>query len=182
VIHGLEVRYFMPPGPEATVCWRKVLHAVEVIAKYDHRRLARMQRDLRGIAVGSSSGDAEYWRELRVCVVDEGYLARHDVTAFDVSGTIAHEAMHARLNRFGYLQPMRARVERLCCEAEVALGERLPPEEGRPVLERARALLAREPDSLWSDAALLEGDLAHLRQLGAPKWLLHWAARVRAAV
>jgi hypothetical protein len=183
VVRGLEVRYFMATDPEDRAGWSKVQQAVEVLATYDLRRLERAKRDLRGILVVAVGGDGEYWRGQRLCVLDDRPVKSDDVTPFSVAGTIAHEAMHARLFHagFGYGPGNRNRVERVCCKAELDFGQRLPPEDGRPVVERAQARLAQDPEQLWSDAAVAGYSADRLRKLGMPQWFIRLAMRIRHA-
>ena len=179
---GLEVRYFVPIGTDAAEGWTKVRRAIELINEYDHARLGRIRRDLRGIVVFAASGLAEYWHDRRLCVLDEQYVLRPTVTAFDIAGTVAHEATHARLSRFGYAPEARARIERLCCLAELALADRFPAEAGAPMRQGAQALLARDPATTWSDAAVAQRNIQRLREFGTPRWLIRWIVRGRAAV
>ena len=96
---------------------------------------------------------------LNIAKPDSTFLARTDITAAPVASSILHEGMHARVNAMGVSPVDRdmAHEERICRRAELAFGQALPPELGRPVIERAEAslLLADNdvaPEIDWAEA------------------------------
>lgn len=150
----------------------KVTAALELLAKHDPVRFGRIKRDVRCILITGTAGNvAEYHHGVQACCLDVEYLARDDVTPALVAGTIAHEATHARIRSAGFRYPpaLRARIEKLCFEAEVAVGRRLP--DGEAVIVQAERQLARDP-SVWTDEARRARAAGALQRLGMPRWFL----------
>lgn len=118
--------------------------ALALIERAQPWRLRHLRRDVRGIRVLRWPCRGAFIPDERVIVTELTFLARRDIGPATVASSILHEGVHARVHAMG-VQPAPdrpAREERLCRRAEVAFGLALPPAEGAPVVERARAALA----------------------------------------
>jgi hypothetical protein len=170
-VRGFDVRAF-DETRLAKPLLDKVDAALLLLTSYDPVRLARIRRDLGCLFIRPAAGNlAEYHRSLRECVLDPEYLAAADTTPALIAGTIVHEATHARLDSlgFGYAPALRARIERLCFEAEIAFARRLP--DGSAVIAMAQRQLAQDP-WVWTDEAQRARGIRALAKLGVPRWLL----------
>jgi hypothetical protein len=134
--------------------------ALELIQQHQPWRLRHLERDLEAFVVARFPCRGAYFPELRTCMTELTFLARRDITAATVASSIVHEGIHARVDRMGVRRDTRdrAREERLCRRAELEFGQALPPELGRPVIERALGTLqlADEevaPEIDWAEAA-----------------------------
>jgi len=144
----------------------RVAQVLDLVHSTDARRWQRMRHDVQRILIMHTGVRAgSYWGELNACVLDANHLRDDDVRS--VAMTLAHEAMHARLEQagFGYPPSQRTRIERLCLKAEIALGERLPDSDG--LVEEARRAM---DEVWWSIDARNERQAQELRVLGWPKW------------
>jgi len=155
----------------------RVQEALSVIRTYDPRRYARLRHQLQMIwvqlQVDGSLGS--YDERIGACGLDLRYVVSAEVAPSDLASTIVHEATHARLNRFGYSEPMRGRIEAVCRKEERAFSERLPQMERdkiRKKLERWQGV----KDDWWSDAVFreryTEGIPETLRYMGVPGWFV----------
>ncbi len=134
--------------------------ALGVLATYLPRRLARMRRDVAHISVERFPCRGAYDPQTRAVITELTFLANPAFTAAQHAASIVHEATHARVHRWrGRMrQDTLPREERLCREAELELGQALPPELAGPVLERAIASLQLSDQDVaptvdWSEAA-----------------------------
>ena len=118
--------------------------ALGLIETYQPWRLAHFRRDVLRILVVRYPCRGAYLNGQRTVVTELTFLARRDITAAPVASSIVHEGMHARMGRRGASaeSDSLARQERICRRAELDFGLALPPELGRPVVERALASLA----------------------------------------
>jgi len=122
-------------------------------------RLRHLERDLKQFLIARFPCRGAYFPEERTCMTELTFLARRDITPATVASSIVHEGIHARVDRMGVSREMRdrAREERLCRRAELDFGRALPPELGRPVIERALGTLALAdaevaPEIDWNEA------------------------------
>lgn len=122
-------------------------------------RFRHLQRDLLAIWVVRYPTRGAYFPADRACLTELTFLARRDITAATVASSILHEGVHARVDRMGVRPDSKdmAREERLCRRAELAFGQALPHELGRPVIERATQSLCLPdaevaPDIDWDEA------------------------------
>jgi hypothetical protein len=134
--------------------------ALQLIEQHQPWRVRHLERDLEGFLVARFPCRGAYFPELRTCMTELTFLARRDITAATVASSIVHEGIHARVDRMGVRRDTRdrAREERLCRRAELEFGQALPPELGRPVIERALGTLELAdnevaPEIDWAEAA-----------------------------
>jgi hypothetical protein len=134
--------------------------ALQLIDRHQPWRLEHLRRDLKQFLVARFACRGAYFPLERTCLTELTFLARRDITAATVASSIVHEGIHARVDCMGVRREDRdrAKEERLCRRAELEFGRSLPPELGRPVIERALAslTLADEevaPEIDWSEAA-----------------------------
>jgi hypothetical protein len=138
--------------------------ALALVERYSPRRSRHLGRDVALFRVVRYPCRGAFLPHERACITELTFLARRDITAAPVAASILHEGMHARvhalLERLGE-HPAgrdRAREERLCREVELDFGRALPPDLGRPVIERALNSLALDdasvaPEVDWALAA-----------------------------
>lgn len=134
--------------------------ALALIERYQPWRYRHLQSDLRQFLVVRYACRGAYFPDERTCMTELTFLHRRDITAAPVASSILHEGVHARVDCMGVAREGRdrAREERLCRRAELAFGLALPPELGRPVVERAAQSLELDdadvaPTVDWQEAA-----------------------------
>jgi hypothetical protein len=148
------------PDIETSDVLERLDDALGLIERYQPWRLTHLRRDLKQILVARFPCRGAYFPAERTCLTELTFLARRDITAATVASSIVHEGIHARVDRMGVERDGRdrAREERLCRRAELDFGRSLPPELGRPVIERALGTMMLEdeevaPDIDWNEAA-----------------------------
>jgi hypothetical protein len=127
----------------------RLREALELIERYQPRRLRHLQRDVRAIRVERFPTRGAFLPQEQVVLTELTFLARRDISPAPVASSILHEGVHARVHAFrahvlrGFpVPPDMAREERLCRRAELTFGQLLPLELGAPVVERAMQSLA----------------------------------------
>jgi hypothetical protein len=184
---GVPARAWVSSKTDKETVFTKIEQALLLIKTFAPVRFARLQQDVGCIFVMGIDQALGVWREeLRMCELESDYVVSADTSAADVASTIVHEAMHARLKRwgFGYEEQRRARIERVCFKAERAFARRLP--DGELLVQQAQRQIVRTYDgTLWTNAASLERDFQTLRGLRWPEWairaLVKISPRARAA-
>lgn len=154
-------------GSESTsIFFHKVGAALQLILHYDARRLRIVQRDLRGIVLIAGGGEF-YHQGLKAYVMDVPNLQVRTISQLALA--IVHEATHARLDRAGikYSTRLRARIERVCCAAELAMAGKLP--DAKDLIDRIHRKLVTP---WWTGDAMRERRLNQLRAHGVPQWLI----------
>jgi hypothetical protein len=133
--------------------------SLALIEQHQPWRLRHLERDLKQFLVARFPCRGAYFPEERTCMTELTFLARRDISPATVASSIVHEGIHARVDRMGVSREMRdrAREERLCRRAELDFGRALPPELGRPVIERALGTLSLAdaevaPEIDWNEA------------------------------
>jgi hypothetical protein len=160
-LHGIPVQV---TNSRADIATDLVVHrldeALGVLDRYLPRRLARMRRDISHISVERFPCRGAYDPVTRAIITELTFLANPAFTAAQHAASIVHEATHARVHRWrGRMrQETLPREERLCREAELELGQALPPALAAPVLDRAIASLALADQDVapavdWAEAA-----------------------------
>jgi hypothetical protein len=165
------------PHDEANELLQRVEDSLDTIRLYDPRRYQRLHQYLERIwvkvQVGGNTG--RYNNRLRACELDPRLLLRPGIQPTDVASVIVHESTHARLQRFGFTEPLRSRIEALCRKQERMFSERLPSVEGDRIREKLRHM-DEVHDDFWSDAndsQRYEASAdASLQYMGLPRWLL----------
>ncbi len=133
--------------------------SLALVERYQPWRLRQLERDLKQFLVARFPCRGAYFPDERTCMTEITFLARRDISPATVASSIVHEGIHARVDRMGVQREMRdrAKEERLCRRAELESGRALPPELGRPVIERALGTLALAdeevaPEIDWNEA------------------------------
>lgn len=133
--------------------------SLSLIERYQPWRLRHLERDLKQFLVARFPCRGAYFPDERMCMTELTFLARRDISPATVASSIVHEGIHARVDRMGVQREIRdrAKEERLCRRAELEFGRALPPELGRPVIERALGTLALAdeevaPEIDWNEA------------------------------
>ena len=154
------------PDIDTSVVLARLEDALRLIEQYHPWRLSHMRRDLRQFVVMRYPCRGAFFPGQRTCMTELTFLARTDITAAPVAASILHEGMHARVHGAGVRPESRdiAREERICRRAELDFGLALPRELGEPVIERARASLELDDESVapaidWSAAQRRQDEL-----------------------
>lgn len=131
------------PDIATPVVLQRLDDALAMIERYQPWRFAHLRRDVDRFWIVRYPCRGAFFPDTRTCMTELTFLARTDITAAPVASSILHEGMHARVNAMGVSPVERdmAHEERICRRAELAFGQALPPELGRPVIERAEASL-----------------------------------------
>jgi hypothetical protein len=147
------------PDIETATVLRRLDEALALIERYQPWRFAHLRRDVQQFWIVRYPCRGAFFPDTRTCMTELTFLARTDITAAPVASSILHEGMHARAHAMGVSPVDRdmAHEERICRRVELAFGQALPPELGRPVIERAEAslLLADNdvaPEIDWAEA------------------------------
>lgn len=170
---------------EEQEAFQKLDTALALIRRHAPAKLRVLQMDLDSILVaGLPDYRAIYVHKMRMVEFYHRYLLDPDTTPETLACVLIHEAQHARLFRlgFGYEEPIRGRIERLCFRAERNFARLLPA--GEDLIAEADSMIAAEPDSIFSDEARRQAKLEALRELGGPNWLvstMDWISRRRLA-
>jgi hypothetical protein len=179
---GVTVGTLLPLHPRSELLAR-TRAAIEIIARFDPRQHDRLKRLVAGVFIFDETGALGEWqRGPRLIRLNEAFVAAPDTTDAQVAGTIVHETTHAWLEArgFTYRVERRRRIEAICYRAEAAFARRIP--DGIELVsyyeERAKQVLT-QTDGEWSDAAFLARDMARLRALSFPEWLVKWFVRHR---
>ncbi len=177
-LHGIHTAiWFLASSDERLTAFTKIEAALEVIGEHAPVRFAQLCRDVKRILVfGDPTVLGRHIRHLAMIELYFDYTLAADTSSAQLASTIVHEAQHARLCRlgFGYEEPIRGRIERLCFMAERNFAHRLP--DGGEIAERAEQFMEAEADLYFSKRALRQAKLKALRELGCPDWLVRVAA------
>ena len=161
---------------------RRVEEALHLIKVNDRLRYDRLLRDLERVWVRMVPGGlGRFTESLHACELDRRFVLAETSSADLIAATIVHEAAHARLLRCGiaYEEELRPRVEAVCLRRELAFAAKLPNgEQVRELAERTLALCTSQDH--WADAAFDERNVAELRNLGTPEWLVRILLGLRA--
>ena len=173
---GIELTSLTLREQYRLVFFGRVQRALELIDRYDPRRLDRIRRDVR--AIGGVSDGMNHYEEASRTIVLSLPAVLWDTPA-ELALTIVHEATHGRISDRGirYYLENRDRIEAACVHQEVAFASTLP---GGEVL--AEAMLKKLETPWWSDEAIHEGELRLAEAEEMPRWylrLLEWHARRR---
>lgn len=177
-LHDLEVAvWLLRTSDEQAIAFDKLESALSLIEEYAPARFQDLQRDLDSILVaGAPNYRATYIHKLRRAEFYEGYLLDPVTTPASLACTLIHEAQHARLFRlgFGYDEPIRGRIERICFRVQRNFALLLPA--GEELVAEAEAMLAADLEFMNSHEARTQGRLKALGKLGCPGWLIAIAA------
>jgi hypothetical protein len=173
-VQGLPVFDLDPDArtiePELTA---RIDEALQIIDHFAPARFDRLRRDVRRILLRRMPGlQGKYWPALDAVVLDREFVQRRGNAL--IALVLVHEATHARLEHAGfrYHPEMRARIERICTRAEIALAERMPGSE--VALTRLNRALDRAGPT---DQQLVQYHLAEAQAAGSPAWVLHLLRR-----
>ena len=124
----------------------KVVAALRCIQQVDAVRSRRIKRQVKRILVVGSRLVAYgiWYRPLRMISLADDWVKDNATSCERIALTIVHEATHARLWCFGYDEPLRGRVERICNYQALVFASRLP--EGATLVAIARAAMDRDPE------------------------------------
>lgn len=131
-IEGIKVGVLGNKRAEALVIRNKVGAALTLMRQCDPRRYVYLKRDVKRILVFGRPGYRGQWHQsLALCELTDAYVLDPRTTPAMLAATLAHEAMHARLYRWGigYDYEKVVRVERICFKASIAFARRLPLSE-----------------------------------------------------
>jgi hypothetical protein len=169
---------FISSEEERRTCFDKIDGALSLIRAVAPVRFAQVQRDIQSILVcGDPSTLAQYNIDLHMCEFNFYAVVSESNRVEEIAAALVHEAQHGRLFRlgFGYEEPVRARIERVCYRAQRAFGARVP--NGASLLADASAGMALDVTH-FSGAARSEQQAAAVEDFSGPKWLMRLLASV----
>lgn len=183
-LHRLPVAAWMLlTSEEKALAFDRLGAALGLIERYAPRKLKALQKDVRAILVAGHPGIwGCYVHKLRMIELYSDYVLDDRTTPESIASTLIHEAQHARLWRlgFGYDEPIRARIERLCFRAERNFSRMVPG--GEESVARAEAWIESDLEPVFSIEGRMQANLDGLANLGAPVWLIKimaWISRRR---
>lgn len=168
---GIPIGVFLPLAEQKEHDIPKVVAALKLIRDVEPRRYLRMVRDVGRIQLlGTRYFAIGLWNSASHTIdLATDWLENKDTTPEAIAATLVHEATHARLTHFGYPEPLRGRLERICFNQERLFAERLP--SGQSLAAMARRAMETETDT-YSRRGLRERRIAALRSLGVPGWCI----------
>ena len=124
----------------------KVVAALRCIQDVDSVRYQRIKRQIKRILVVGSRLVAYgiWYPPLHMIALADDWVEDNATSCERIALTIVHEATHARLSCFGYDEPLRGRLERICNYQALVFASRLP--EGHALVAIARAAMDRDPE------------------------------------
>jgi hypothetical protein len=126
-LNGLQILNLLDESLQVELV-EKITEALVLIAENDPRRHSRLLHDLDAIAVlNITSALGAYMPGARTCYIGVRFLREYSVANLAI--LIAHEGVHARLDRLHLVQWCRTakhRQEHRCLQEELALAARLP--------------------------------------------------------
>ena len=179
-IAGIEVGISTGKAEKKQIIRAKLTEALALLERYDQRRFAYLKRDVpRILALGQPHYRGIWFQSIALCELNDNWMLKSETTPVEIAGVLAHEAMHARLHRwgFGYEEKDRVKIERVCFNASRAFALRLPDtmNAGRSaILRDTERQLVRSP-AFWTDENRMEVELASLREMGCSPWM-YWLA------
>jgi hypothetical protein len=179
VLHGFELAALGVTEAFGRLCLDRAAAALDLIAECDPVRLRRLARDAPRVVVGWVSGaDGCFDPATGLVVLDVDTVTRDGMTSPQLARLLVHEATHARIERAGihYEVARRARIERVCQRAELALAERMLEPDREWHAQAIRDELAAPPED-YSDEAFVERHAAAAKAAGLPPWLVEWGRR-----
>lgn len=183
-LHRLTVAVWkLSTSKERSLAFDRLDAALGLIERYAPNKLKALQKDVRAILVaGLPSFWGCYVHKLRMIELYSDYVLDDQTTPESIASTLIHEAQHARLWRlgFGYDEPIRARIERLCFRAEKNFARLLP--KGEESVARAEAWIEADLEPVFSIEGRRQANLNALEKLGGPSWLIRimaWVSRRR---
>ena len=172
--HRVKVAVWaLSTSEEKALAFDKLDSALGLIEKYAPEKSRTLQVDVRSILVaGLPTFRACYIHKLRMAELYHGYVLDVQTTPESLACSLIHEAQHARLYRlgFGYEEPIRGRIERLCFRAERNFARLLP--KGGELVAEAEAWMEADPEPVFSDESRRRGKLKALEELGCPDWII----------
>jgi hypothetical protein len=178
-VDGLWVGILGTTADDATL--GKVEAALLLIKRYDPARYNRLRRRLPRIWLCPLIGaNGAYSLATGLCKLDVKYV--QSAPPEEIASTIVHESTHAHpcLQKFGYAEKVRYRIEMLCMRQELAFVRLLPASETMQT-ELHRRLQA--PAMIWSDDLReeLQPALATnaARSYGLPEWVIKFLLFLR---
>ena len=163
----------------------KLNSALNLIEEYAPETLRAFRQDAPSILVAMiPAASARYVHRRRRVELEIEHVLDAQASARSIACMLVHEAQHVRLCRlgFGYDEPIRGRIERLCFRAQRNFARRLPDAGG--LVAEAEAWIEADLESIYSRTAYQESRVAALKALGCPDWFVKtmaWIAQKRIA-
>lgn len=158
---------------DRNLAFEKLDAALGLVEKYTPEKFRALQSDVDSILVaGLPTALGSYLHGLRMIEIQTEYVEDSETTPELLACLLIHEAQHARLDRlgFGYDEPIRGRIERLCHHAHKIFALRLS--DGETLAADAEAWMEADPDTYYSNYALDQSRRDALAEIGCPNWLL----------
>lgn len=164
---------------QSEIILRRVEEALALIRAFDPVRYNRITSDLERVWVRPIPVYlGQFNASLNACELDIDFILDEASSPEQIAATIVHEATHARLERHGYEEKLRPRVEAICLRREMAFAAKLP--DGEHVRENAEGTLAAcETEDYWTNSAFENRDMQAARDLGIPDWFIRTLLGIR---
>ena len=150
---------------DCDVFFEKIQQALDLIGRYDKRRLERMKRNVKAIALGLPAYNYYASSVAAVLLSAEWFPT---ASAKNIAGVLVHEATHARLDQAGHrtYAENRERHEKICIAEQLAFARRLPNSEAL-----VNAILRVAEHSWWDEAGRRTLVEQAVEGHGLPDWL-----------
>jgi hypothetical protein len=179
-LHRLSVAVaLLSTSKQRALAFDKLDSALGLIQKYAPGKFRALQTDVRSILVaGLPTFRGRYHHKHRMIELELDYVLDAQTTTESLAWTLIHEAQHARLRRlgFGYDEPIRARIERLCFRAQRNFARQLP--KGEKLIAEAETWMEADLEAVFSTEARKQANLKALEDLKCPGWIKKTAAWV----
>ena len=146
-VPGFDARFFLfPDRADRQKAADRLTEAVGLLRNHAPLRLSYLEKDLPKLSVSTAGAAlAKCYDRIRLCLLDDEYVLADQTTPVDLALTLVHEGTHARLARAGYryTDERRARIERVCYNAELVVARRIPGAE-RAVQSFERSIAAND--------------------------------------
>lgn len=155
---------------EEHLAFEQIETALRLIAEYAPKTLKQIQTDVDSIFISPYPGNAAcFLLENNMVLIDDEFVIDDTTSSEAIACVLVHEAQHARLFRlgFGYDEPIRGRIERICHRAERNFARLLP--NGEWLVEDAEksmeTALKRSHSNAALDARKEKGNVQRMRDM-----------------
>ena len=152
----------------------KVTQALQLVQRFEPRRVARLQKDRVALLLATGQGTSSYSESANMIVLDVTQLS--SLTAAGAACVMVHESTHARFAHAAipYSKKIAARVERRCVEEEIAFVNLFPRTSEAEYEAWAAGKRERLARPWWTRGERLRAAAASLEREGAPAWLVRF--------
>ncbi len=162
---------------EKQLAFERIEKALDLIGQYAPRTLTQIHADVASILVSAYPGSAAcFLIQNDMVLIDDEFVIDETTTSEMIASVLVHEAQHARLCRlgFGYEEPIRGRIERICHRAQRNFSRLLPDSEwlAEDAEQSMETALTRDHSDAALDDRKEKGNVKRLRDLDVSEWLI----------